>query len=300
MTVNDIAQQLLAHFSPEERSIPDAADYPGRNAAVRMAINGALQEVFSAGSPWVRFAERGVLLHAPATIAIAVTHDSTAATISQNDWQPWFGGCMVKINGSVVENRIVSSGSREVTLKFPWDGTSGTVTATVYHTSIDLPADVLEVHAPVKINGVRIDPIAGDILAENYFNDFGSRVSYLDTGSQVRYQVEAWSSSANSAPSFRLAFSHYPSADGFLEYNAMIVPLVVTSIGATASPNLPIPFQWIESVFYPIARKRLSGCDFFRSGSTAQEISDSYQTARSILASLSPRKNSGLTFKPVY
>ena len=418
MTVNDIAVQLFGHFSPEERSIPDSVTYPGRNAAVKNAINGALQEVFSSGSPWVRFRERGVLLYAPATVSIRVTKGSTAATIAAADWENWMSGCAIQIDGGGIQNRIEND-SRDVELKFPWDGESsitgdvvvtgdlqtslgadvtfprliacgwieylgstvlqwssdgnkslviptsgayyalriyGDVTriatlakyidgvpvaqwgvvgipvetedpttvdwegsaqddaagdpavaffddlrsATVYHTSIDLPADVLQVHGPVKLDGVGIDPAPdhriGPTLADG---DFGFwRIAENNSAKPVTYQVEAWDSGSNDSPAFRLALSHYPTKTTFLEYRAMVCPLVVSDLTSTAT--LPVPFQFIESVFYPIARKRLAGCPFFRAGDSAPEIADSYKEARAALAGLNARRNSGCVMRPIY
>ena len=47
MTATELATILLSDFSPEERAIPDAALYPGRNAWVKASINGALQEYWT-------------------------------------------------------------------------------------------------------------------------------------------------------------------------------------------------------------------------------------------------------------
>ena len=46
MNIAECAANLLRYFSPEERSIPDSVTYPGRNAEVLTAINGAFQELF--------------------------------------------------------------------------------------------------------------------------------------------------------------------------------------------------------------------------------------------------------------
>jgi len=299
MNVNEIAQQLLTRFSPEERNIPDHASYPGRNGAVKLALNGALQDVFGKGSPWIRKTERGVLLNAPATsVPIEVTYGSTVATIAIGDWMPWFAGCAIKIEGSSYQNRITND-NREVELKLPHEGETGATTATIHHTSVELPADVLELSGPVKFNGVEIPPVDGQGTPTLQGYDFGF-IRVFDkhaANAPLSYNLEAWATSDETeSPRFRLALSHYPAATAMLEYGAVVVPMVIDSL--TSRATLPVPFQWIQSVFYPIALWRLSACPFFL-GDPSGTIAG-YQAALAQLAALNPRKNSGITFSTPY
>jgi hypothetical protein len=82
-----------------------------------------------------------------------------------------------------------------------------------------------------------------------------------------------------------------PTVNSFLEYSAMVVPMVITDL--SSNDTLPIPLQWVQSIFYPVARQRLLACDFARGGGNPEEIGRAYQTAISLLASLNPRKASG-------
>lgn len=295
MTIHAIATQLMTLFSPEERSIPDSADYPGRNGAVLLAMNGALQEVFGKSSPWVRHDERGAILKAAATgVSIAVTNGSTIATISEGTWQSWFSGCQIQIEGASVENRIKNA-SRVVDLKFPHDGPTGTTTATVWNTSVDLPSDVMEVVGEVLINGKRIPPFVSPNTQFTEQEDFGFN-RHVDAGTDLRgapcgYLVETWNPSGTAAPSYRLRLTAAPTVNSFLEYSAMIVPMVITDLAS--NDTLPIPLQWLQTIYYPVARQRLLACDFARGGGNPEEIGRSYQTALQLLASLNPRKASG-------
>jgi hypothetical protein len=297
MNVNALATQLLTLFSPEERSIPDHADYPGRNGAVLLAMNGALQEIFGKASPWVRYDERGAVLRAPVTdVEITVTNGGTAATISAGTWQDWFSGCQIRIDGAAVENRIRNN-SRAVSLKFPHDGPSGITTATVWHTSLDLGADVMEVTGGVLVNGREIFPVpslrAGR-AGEEDFGFGGSRAEPVGTvtGEACGYLLETWCPSANAAPALRLRLTAAPRVQSFLEYSALTVPLVVTDLASL--DTLPIPLQFVQSIFYPVARQRLTACEFYRGGGNAEEIGRSYQAAMKALADLHPRKQSGI------
>ena len=296
MNVNALASQLLTLFSPEERSIPDHADYPGRNGAVLLAMNGALQELFGKSSPWASEDERGAVLRAPASgVTISVIDGSTAATISASTWQDWFSGCQIQIAGASVENRIKNS-NRQVILKFPYDGPTCTAAATVFHTSVDLGADVMEVIGKVLVNGREIRPVTDLSNLRPRQDDFGfsphaERIAPPGVGC-LGYQVESWNASPTAAPSLRLRLSAAPTSQAFLEFSAMTVPLVITDLASI--DTLPIPLQFVQSIFYPVARQRLTGCQFYRGGGAAEEISRAYQDALKQLAALNPSKNAGI------
>lgn len=110
MNTNEAAQILLTYFSPEERSIPDNATYPGRNAAVRKAMNDALQDLFSKGKPWCRSEERGTLINAPVNLSVKVTQGSPVAEIPESEWRSWFRGCTLAIEGVSHDNQVKSDG----------------------------------------------------------------------------------------------------------------------------------------------------------------------------------------------
>ena len=303
MTVYETAIQLMTLFSPEEREIPDCPTYPGRNGAVILAMNGALQEIFAEGSPWVRVEDRGALLNAPATeVSIAVTHGSTSATISAETWQDWFSGCAIQIAGASVENRIRND-ERTVTLKFPHDGTTGTATATVYHDALNLDSDVMAVIGRVKFGVSEIFPVA-DVTAGLAFrtDDFGfhresSHFGFMGSANAT-YRVENWLPDEATAPAIRLLFGTAPEIAGMLEYTVRVVPMVITELAS--NDTLPIPLQFVQTVFFPIARQRLTGCAFYRGGGAADEIARAYQEALRTLAKINPAPNTGIRMIPRY
>jgi hypothetical protein len=117
VNTNEAAQILLTYFSPEERAIPDNVTYPGRNAAVRKAMNDALQDLFSKGKPWCRSEERGSLINAPVNLNVKVTQGSSVAEIPESDWRTWFRGCALAIEGVDHDNQVKSDG--EIIGDFP-------------------------------------------------------------------------------------------------------------------------------------------------------------------------------------
>lgn len=312
MTINAIAGQLLAHFSPEERSIPDAGTYPGRNAAVMLAMNGALQELYGKGSPWVRFDERGELLNAPARVSLVVTGGSRDIEVVSG-WQEWMGGCTIVIDGSAVDNQLRLDEAVNV-LKYPYEGVNATIGATVYHDCVTLPAEVMEVIRPVRVGRVPIGlMVSGDapvFATEPGDDDYGFHRRSVAGPSPTRvadlaerplgYALETWSADAVSAPRVRMRLKPAAATPQQLDYRAMLAPpVVVTDLASTA--ELPVPHHFVESLFYPIARQRLSASPFFRAdGMGLQEVARAYQEALALLESLNPQRESGARLVTVY
>lgn len=412
MTIAETALLLLNDFSVEERSIPDSADYPGRNAEVVKAINAALQELFGEGSPWLRYDEQGFLIYGPTNVTIAVTSESKTADVVTG-WADWMEGCAIVIDGSTVENQIrgasassenpdiititgsltsngttpveiptliragtlglrpaysdngsqigyawlmyynsgpaqwsirnsdgsvvwnAASGtdtlpqlatgwtpvspatgtpaieaSRGVSLKFPFNATTGTVSATVYHTSIAIPSTVMEVCDPVKMDRRTLAAVvsSGVPILTRYEEDYGANGVYRtiptpdtiqqSTGIPVAYAVETYSAGDTSSPATRLRLLPAPASAGTLEIRAKIAPPVISSI--TSNSTLPIPQQFIQTIFFPVARMHLSGCPFFLHSSAGSEVQRSYQEARRLLDKLSPTKNQGRIIRTLY
>lgn len=304
MTTYEIASKLLTYFSHEERSIPDHPTYPGRNDAVKDAINAALQELFGKGKPWVRKDERGAVLNGPALVTMAVTHGSTAATIAAEDWQEWFAGGTCVIAGAEVDNQIRNA-EAAVLLKYPYSGPTGSVSATIYHDSVAIGEDVLEVLAPVRLNHRPLSPMASPTeIPDAVYQDYGS--NYLRPGASLNvervaetaglpigYFVATWSAYPNDVQGIRMKLSPAPVAAGFLDYQVMLAPPLIEDIDDT---TLPIPFNFVHSVFLPIALKRLSDSPFWNGINNPQAVEDAYKTALALLADGSPHKTARVRF----
>jgi hypothetical protein len=304
MNIDQIALRALAHFSPEERSIPDNPDYPGRNAEVRGAINGALEEMFGESSPWLRRDERGLQLRAPVTVSLTVTADSTAAVI--DDWQDWMAGCTLQISGSAVDNQIRNN-EPAVRLKYPHDGESGATTAIVYQDAVDVAADVLEINEPVRIDR---NPIAamshpGSLARGRSMNDFGFHRRAVDVpflvgtaaetaGRPIAYSVDTWSPDDGTEAATRLRLFPAPNGPVFLDYSVKLRPPVVQDI-SEALP-LPVPYQFIDSIFIPMMLQRLAGSPFWRGGDP-NAVAANYQMARNLLNKGNPRARSGVVLR---
>lgn len=302
MTITQAATSLLTHFAPEERSIPDAVLYPGRNAWVVQALNSALQECWTDNLPWVRPDERGVILYAPAVVSVACVNGSTAATIT--GWAEWMAGCSIVIEGADNDNQIRNNVAAAI-LKFPYSGTTGTHSATVYCDCVTLGTDVLKVIAPIKVDRLEIwpcpDPKSVNVSGQHDFGFTGNgdalRVA-PSIGTTIIYGIETWSPSSILPPVTRLRLQAAPKVTGLLEYKIEITPPAVIVLDSTA--QIPIPFKFVELCLMPIARKRLTASPFFRDDGNAAEIESGYQTALAELKKLNPNRNSGIKIVAAY
>lgn len=305
MTITQASANLLAHFSPEERDVPDHADYPGRNAIVLEAMNGALQECYAMGSPWTRWDARGAILKTATTVSIAVTNGSTAGTIT--GWADWMAGCTIVIGGHDCDNQIRNASS-PVVLKYPYDGTTGTVSAVVYQDCVSAASDVLAVYGPVRVGGREILPRPNTGLSSIQTEDYGGHIDFgiirntynprvaAAAGHPLAYVVETWSSGQYAAPAVRVRLVPANNLAGVMDYNVTLKPPAITNIAAT--DLIPVPFGFAETIFMPVARQKLTSSPFFLDQSGGEEIRRAYETAITLLSSLNPSKDTGISLIP--
>lgn len=215
------------------------------------------------------------------------------------------------VTGTVdtVAQTPLAGGSNAVTLKTPYSGTTGSKTATVYQNCIAIPDAIMEVCEPVAFSGRRIFPIttSGPEYERRRSSDYGmSGFSYeppsiedviATASTPVAYAVETWSESETAQPGTRLMLVPAPDKAGTVEIRAKLAPPAITDL--TSTNTLPIPQQFVHSIFFPIARKHLSGCPFFLHSSSGEEIQRAYQEAHQLLRKLRPGKNQGVTFRSI-
>jgi hypothetical protein len=517
MTHAELATILFGNFSPEERTVPDSVTYPGRNAAVMAAINGAIQEAYTRSPVWVHHAEFGVVLHAPTAVTISCVENSTAATINQ--FEAWMEGCAIVIAGHDIDNRIMEAtggsffasatvnpsggdnsvlytaissgqsgnsititydaaaaqftttvnvsdlsititpgtkarmivtdtgggledtntdpvvftdlsyagndgtydfwssngeqtypgvgnyyraygvtgfwtldvwigssqvaewsstdpvadpsqvttwnpvggtgtpvvtagtssaqqvidainsdfaaavlvsasasgtvtgevasvgpvslagGDGGVSLLFPYAGDTGTVDATVYHTSISIPAAVMRILKPVIANLVELIPVANPHSHQSAtFGDFASNprqnlvprnIRVGETKGKVTgYKTESHHVSNTATPTQRMRIVPAPAEAGFLTYQATMRPPFVTSLSATSV--FPIPHEFVESILLPMALFRLSRAPFFRNQEAIPGLADGYRQALADLDALTPQEDNERRMRPIY
>jgi len=512
MDPSELSTILFGQFSPEERSVPDSVTYPGRNASVMAAINGAWQEIHTKCPDFMENEEFGVILHEPTPVTIAVVADSKQATISE--FAAWMEGCEIVISGHNIDNRIksasgassyasvtlnpdgadnsitltavvpgsagnsitgeiavsvndtdltigvtgtailatsgdknrmnvtgsltpdvagwlyyagevegkphwtsnglatavnlangtpsqslgyafggwifssvlangnpefiagiisvaafpdglsfattlgtgaitvtadaataqqvidavnadaeaselvtasasgtvtgavdtaaatLSGGSGGLTLLYPYGGTTGSVSATVFHTSIPLPSAVMKVVKPVRVDNLEIIPVSNpEGFSATTYGDFGNQfrrgnlvqqnIRVNDTKGKVcGYKVKSHYVSGTATPTKRMRIVPAPANSGTLTYRAEMNPPFVTDLAATTL--FPFENQFIESILLPIALFRLTTSPFFRNQSGLSAIEKGYARALADLDALTAQDNGEKRMRPIY
>lgn len=305
MTLFDAISRLLAYFPHEEREMPDSVTYPGRNAAVLGALNGALQEYYGTGQSWKRRESRGALLRAPATVTVAVTNGSDEIDFGEI-WQDWFTGCTIAINGASTDNSIQS----QTGLLYPYDGPSGTVSATVVHDCVTLASDVQSVLTPVRIvDGPPLHPVNSPeqlTLGRARERDYGHHQHIpaypsairksQSTGTPLFYFVDSYQSDSYANPAYRMLISPAPAAGMLITYRARLS--FPTFYDQEHDQNIPVPHDAVDSIILPIAAQRLAASPFFNQGAHTEEIARQAKLARTELFSMTAQANPGLRIRP--
>jgi len=313
MTFGKVKEALLIHFAPEERSMPDASDFPGRNESCDTAINSALQLICSIHAQWNRRGDHGFMIYAPTTVTATVTNGSREIDFG-DDWQAWFEGCACRIVNAQWDNRIQSRDQDgETLLVNPHDGASGTIAVTIYCDSITLPTEIAELLTPVMLKGhFRLNPApSASALAYSFdrYEDYNLNDQTVvaprppevsqSASKPRRYCVDTVLQTPYGAPSNRLRF--FPAANEQFILEARVryaIPVYagVTDIGL----DLPIPNNYCESILIPIAEQYLTKSPFFRNDAARATIASSYDQALKILTGLSPQKNPGKRLRSIY
>jgi hypothetical protein len=303
MNIRQSAQSLLTHFAPEERAIPDALAYPGRNAAVLEAMNGAMQEISGLNGPWVRWETRGVRLAAPRVVEISGTPTSTAVTIIGAVPPP---RSSIAVQDAPMEDNAVASmprtvnGAQVIDLLLP-PRTSGMVTATVFSDAVALGDDVMSIHDPVIVGGVTIAASAtprGPVSVDDYgaHRELMTLPQHRPTVANAAsrpttYSTEWFSDDPSAAPSLILRLSPAPAAEMTATFRVKLRPVAMTT--ATSSEPVPVPMEFVQTIFLPIARQKLLGSAFFRDAARVDEIMRAYAAARELAARVSTAAHGG-------
>jgi hypothetical protein len=312
MTLDTLIVRLLTHFPHEERSIPDAAGFAGRNAAALTAVNGALQEIF-AKTPWSRRGTEGFLFSAPATVTATVTAGSKVIDFDAA-WLARFVGCTCRVGTSSQDNRIMAAGTGGgATLLFPHDGTTGSQSVTVYHDCSTLDATISDVLKPVRIQGgpfltPRPSP-ASFVSAQTREKDYGfDRHAPLPTPASLSmdqvvgiprlYCVEEHQTSQMAVPEKRLSI--YPAPEQPTLISARIRYGAPIYDDPEEEAALPIPQDYVETILIPVAEQHLTRSQFFSNSDSKQAIADAYQDAIALMRTLNPQTSTGTNMRPVF
>lgn len=331
-TVRDAVENLYLYLRPEQRGFPptDSCFYDLCNTATSV-LNGAMQEFCSLAPLYAFRRSKAHHIRAPKTFTLAtVPVGGRTLTIATADWESWMLGCSISISGQEDWNEVLEYdvGTETALLLNPLLGAGGSsLSATIYHDSLSLDSDVLEVISPVGIAD-RYELAPADGLStikhwhyEDGYGDYGmgfwrSQRRQRQTRGTSPYQPQVYfvdtylnEDMQQSKPELRMRLAPMPDQEMILQYRAKLEPPRFTSddvydpndvADPPADPGilLPVPNQFVEAIYMPIARQRWTGVPYFRNDSAIAEISRQYEVAMQLAKNNKPQSRSGHHYGP--
>lgn len=274
-----------------ENSVASFTEYTGTTAtAVRRALvlaqNAALGELFDL-NPSLFKREVGTTIAAPQTGTIAVTNGS--ATASASSFSGPFCGQTIQIAGQTEYNALRTEGAT-VKLLFPYTGTTGTQTATLWSDVLALDATLSRPLGPVWLSDIRIlQPVAGhsELLTHTPSGfrsnwGFGHSGVTLTPRRKVVRQPEAYFADVHTLEAgtaqVRIFLSPMPDKVYSLRFDAGVRPIAVVDadIGTSDSvdPNrqFPLPDQNDERFLLPLVLYHWSRTAWFKNKDARAQI----------------------------
>lgn len=305
VTVRSAALRLLRLFGVTSLnpSSPASQEFPIESTDlddVLGEMNASMQEVFMLGPSEIREQNLSAYLHAPTSVTLNATQGGTTIA-SLTTYAAWMLGCTIRITGDDQDNELTNS----TTLARPYMGsTASGIPATVYADAVQLDATVGRVIAPVSLpNRVPLFPAT---TREEFMRASGYPLVTDATGRAYGYPFfwfvqkavgiplawfleGAYDATLSYLPR-RIRLGPMPTQAYPLAYRAAINPprFISTDVDTgdhTTDPNTPIPLpdSFVESIFIPICRQRLSGVPQFKNVEQKQEIARAYQQALRLL-----------------
>lgn len=247
-------------------------------ARIILDANRASQEIGVFLDDSFHFEEqRGVYVQPFVTTNVSVTQGAMTITINTGS-ATWMIGCTIQIAGSSVYNRLRKTAAGAFELARPFLGTTGaSLAATIWHDSVELPADVMRVEGPFKYGA--------DDLGVVDSKQLRSLLGDTRTPGTPTVFAEVSVKSGDEAPHLALLLNQLPAGNAEISYTA------TGRIAAFADLNDTrvhvVPFDLEASVLMPIFLFYLSSYRLF--AQSKQEAAAEYQLAQRALARLPTR-----------
>lgn len=313
VTVQTLSKRLLRLFGVTSLDASSPANQPFPIEATDIddivgVINSSLQDIFDTGPLEDRERNLGAQLMAPTQVTLTATNGST--TISAlTTYAAWMLGCTIRLSGDPQDNELTSS----TLLVRPYQGTTGSISATVYGDSIQLDDTISKVLVPVCLaNQIPLLPcgdritfmrMSGYPLVTNpdgsvYGYPFFWFVQKVVQRPLFWFLEGAYTAGISYVPS-RIRLGPMPDQRYAMSYKAAMcpTPIVAADVGtASSDPGtlIPLPDSQVESILYPICAQKLTGLGQFKNDGTKPEIGRAYQKATSRLRGV--RKQGAPTF----
>ena len=313
VTVQYIALRMLKYIgirqlAPEATNSQLESVQPGDLDDVITAINGAMQEVFSAAPDEMREQRLGDVVRGPfQTTLNATQYSRTISAVA--GYQSYHQGCTIRLAGDQQDNELVNA----TTLARAFMGPSGTgISATIFGDCITLDPSVDSMNDPVELPNQaplykandRLDflrwqgvPLVAD--AGGFSNSIPFFFFYQKTIARPRcWFGESWFD-PTTGPVKRIRLGPLPDTFYPVAYRVALNPPTYVSTDIdngdhTTDPNkiIPVTNKWVESLLLPAALQRFTAHPAFKNESAKKEIERQYAMALKILSDSTVSPNS--------
>jgi hypothetical protein len=278
MTLTEIRTQCAKLLGQEQYTDLVAQDQTDVDAF----INEAYLECYSPVAPHNTRGEWTVryhsdLLKAPVAVTLGLTNGSKDMTVSGATLEAKYVGSFIKIEDKWF--RYAGSVTGTEKLLQPWDGATGSYSATVYYNAVALPAACAKVIERPSVLGmgelfampgpeaeimVRSEP-AYDYssfrarLSPSIRRSQFSKVLTQDTGDPSFYHVDSGSLTETFATTKRFHVFPIPDRQCVLEMRIHILPAKLsTGTDVPALPGDTVTVDMAASILLPLARERIA------------------------------------------
>lgn len=297
-TANVIAKRLartlgIVSFDSASPAGQQFPIQPGDLDDIAAVMTSAFQEMVAYAPTEIRNRDSGAWLNAPTPVTATVTQGSKTVTLTP--FSAWMLGCTIVLTGDGYDNEI----NTQTELSRPYAGATGSTTGTVYADCVQLDDTVNQVLPLVQI------PPQWPLIAADTREEFMQISGYpLVTdasggafgwpywwftqkaiGRPVAWFLDSYYDSTSTYLPRRLRVGPMPSEACSLSFRVGINPIRILTTDIDNSGHtdpgtvLPIPDAWVESLYYPICVKLMSGLPQFRNAAMLQEVDRRYRQA---------------------
>lgn len=286
--LRDLGIVSLDPASPSPQEFPIQ---PGDLDDIVGCMTATIQELSDLGPTEARNRDTGAWLNAPTQVTLSCTQGSSVIS-GLTTFNAWMLGCTIRIVGDGYDNEI----NDQAHLSRPFLGGTGATTATVYGDCVQLDETIGQILPLVQI------PPQWPLIAANTREMFMQISGYplVTDSSGAPYGWPGWwfTQKAIGRPVAWFVDSYYDSTKTFLPRRLRVGPMpdqfyslafrvginpIRFDVTDVADPDpgtvIPIPSTWVESIFIPMCRKRVSGLAQFRNSASMKEIDRAYAQA---------------------
>lgn len=270
MTTYELGERLARRLN--KGSLPLLT--PAATQDVVEAINAGLQECYDLLPHWQRRTTISVELPAPATVSVGVTLGSVSLS-SGTFTAAQLGGSVV-LPGDTNWNQVAGT----ATLCDKYQGTTGTVSATVYADSIS--------NALTNWDGFTSHPTFADTRETLTPWNARSVRQAGATGKPLYYWIEGAAASLGSAPVARLRVYPAPDVAYVLRVDAEFRPAVITFSDVHSATTIPLGDQLLHRCLLPLCEEALLRSPEWANEAKAHLVTAAAEGARDFLSRQRP------------